>query len=71
MATTPRLLCMRQSIQSMAMPHCLPLDGDLRDARRRARVHRIFERYYHGVRRILSFQEATSRMFSVSESFST
>ena len=30
---------------SMAMPHCLLLDGDLRDARRHARVHRFLERY--------------------------
>jgi hypothetical protein len=69
MATTPRLLCMRQSIQSMTMPHCLPLDGDLRDARRRASVHHFFERYYHRVSHILSFKEASSRRFSVSDSF--
>ena len=49
----------------MTMPHCLPIDGDLRDARRRASVHRFFERYYHCVHHILSFQEATSRRFSV------
>jgi hypothetical protein len=55
----------------ITMPHCLPLDGDLRDARRRARAHRFFERYYHCVGHIHSFQEATSRMFSVSDSFST
>jgi hypothetical protein len=51
------------------MPHCLPLDGDVRDARRRASVHHFFEQYYHRVSHILSFQEASSRRFSVSESF--
>jgi hypothetical protein len=53
----------------MTMPHCLPLDGDLRDARGRASVHRFFERHYHCVSYILSFQEASSRRFSVIESF--
>ena len=51
------------------MPHCLPLDGDLRDVRRRASVHRFFERYYYRVSHILSFQEASSRRFFVSDSF--
>ena len=53
----------------MTMPHCLFLDGDLRDARRCASMHHFLERYYHRVSHILSFQEATSRMFPVSESF--
>ena len=51
------------------MSHCLSLDGDLRDARRRAGMHRFFERYNHRVHHILSFQEASSRRFSVSQSF--
>ena len=52
------------------MAHPLRLDGDLRDARRRARDHGFFEWYYHCVRHILSFEEATSRMFSISDCFS-
>jgi hypothetical protein len=70
MVTTPRLLCMRQSVEclSMTMPYRLPLDGDLRDARRRASVHHVFERYYRCVYHIFSFQEASSRRFSLSES---
>ena len=48
----------------MTKADCLPLDGDLRDARRRASIDRFFERYYHCVHHILSFQEASSREFS-------
>jgi hypothetical protein len=72
MATTPRLLCTAQSVEclSMTMPYRLPLDGDLRDARHRTGVHRLLERYYHCVHYILSFQEASSCRFSLSESFS-
>ncbi len=53
----------------MTMPYCPPLDGNLRDAWRRASVHRFFEWYYHCVSHIFSFQEITSRKFSVSEFF--
>jgi hypothetical protein len=51
------------------MPHFLLLDGDLRNARRRASVNHLFEWNNYRVARILSFQEASSRRFSVSESF--
>jgi hypothetical protein len=51
------------------MPHCLPSDGDIRDARHRASVRWVFEWYNHRVYRVLCFQEATSRRFFLSESF--
>jgi hypothetical protein len=54
----------------MPIPYRLPLDGDLRGARYCASVHRICERYYYCAYHILSFQEASSRRFSLSESFS-
>ena len=71
MATTPRLLCMVQCVErlSVTMPYRLPLDGDLRDAWYRTSVHRLFERYYHCVHCILSFQEASSRRSSLSKFF--
>ena len=53
----------------MTMPYHLPLDGDIRDARRRASMHRLFERYYHCAYYILGFEKASSRRFSLSESF--
>ena len=53
----------------MIIPHCLPLDGGLRDVRRRASMYHFFEWYYYRVSHILSFQEASSRRFFVSDFF--
>ena len=53
----------------MKVSHCLPSDGDIRYARRCASGHWVLEWYNHRVYRVLCFQEATSRRFSLSESF--
>ena len=53
----------------MTMPHCLHLDGDIRGARCCASVHCVFKWHDHRVYRVLCFQEATSRRFSLSSSF--
>jgi hypothetical protein len=53
----------------MTIPHYIPSDGDIRDARRCASDHWVLEWYNHRIYRVLCFQEATSRRFSLSESF--
>ena len=46
------------------LPHCLPLDGNLRGSRCWASVHRILECDSRRPHRILYFQAATSRGLS-------
>jgi len=53
----------------MKMPHYIPSDGNIRDARHCASGHWVLEWYNHRIYRVLCFQEATSRRFSLSESF--